>query len=57
MKTKMAKKKPGRPPKGGQQYNVKLTDEVADRARIIGEGQLTRGIERAVIACKCRKSE
>jgi hypothetical protein len=44
---KPAKKKPGRKPKGGRVYTVKLADEVADHYRKIGDGNLTRGIETA----------
>lgn len=44
---KQQKKKPGRKPKGGRSYTVRLSDETAERLRKIGEGQLTRGIERA----------
>lgn len=42
-----AKKKPGRKPKGGRSYTVKLTDEVAAKLRKLGEDNLTLGIERA----------
>lgn len=45
MKKKPAKKKPGRKPKGGRAYTVKLTDEVADGLRKLGNDNLTRGIE------------
>lgn len=41
------KKRPGRKPKGGGKYTVKLTDAVADRLRELGGGNLTLGIERA----------
>lgn len=47
MTKKPAKKKPGRKSKGGRAYSVKLTDAVADYYRKLGEGNLTRGIERA----------
>lgn len=47
MTKKAAKKKPGRKPKGGRSYTVRLTDEVAEQLRRLGEGNLTRGIERA----------
>lgn len=43
------KKKPGRKPKGGRVYSVKLTDAVADYYRRIGGGNLTLGIERAAV--------
>jgi hypothetical protein len=46
-KGKAIKPKLGRPSKGGRQYNIKLTDEVAEFYRRIGEGNLTLGIERA----------
>lgn len=39
------KKRPGRKPKGGGKYTVKLTDDVAERLRKLGDGNLTRGIE------------
>lgn len=41
------KKKPGRKPKGGRSYTVRLTDEVAEQLRQLGGGNLTRGIETA----------
>lgn len=44
---KKAAKKPGRKPKGGRAYSVKLTDAVADQLRKLGNGNLTRGIETA----------
>jgi hypothetical protein len=44
---KVAEKKPGRKPKGGRTYSVKLTDEVAEQLRKLGDGNLTRGIETA----------
>jgi hypothetical protein len=47
VKRKTPKKKPGRKPKGGRAYTVKLTDAVAEQLRRMGEGNLTRGIERA----------
>lgn len=52
MKKKTAKKKPGRKPKGGRAYSVKLTDEVADDLRKFGGDNLTRGIERAAATLK-----
>lgn len=51
---RLAKKKPGRKPKGGRSYTVKLTDEVADQLRRLGDGNLTRGIEIAAHAEKVR---
>jgi hypothetical protein len=44
---KPTKKKPGRKPKGGRSYTVRLTDEVAEQLRKLGDGNLTRGIETA----------
>jgi hypothetical protein len=44
---KPPKQKPGRKPKGGRAYSVKLTDEVAAQLRKLGDGSLTRGIETA----------
>jgi len=46
-KKKPAKKKAGRKPKGGRAYSIKLTDEVADYYRRLGDNNLTLGIERA----------
>lgn len=54
MRGKTAKKKPGRKPKGGRVYTVKLTDEVADSLRKLGDGNLTRGIETAAYVEKTR---
>jgi hypothetical protein len=48
VKKKVAKKKPGRPSKGGRAYSVKLTDAVVEHYRRLGDGNLTLGIERAV---------
>lgn len=47
MANKQIKKKPGRKPKGGRTYSVKLTDDVANQLRKLGDGNLTRGIETA----------
>jgi hypothetical protein len=53
IRKKPPKKKPGRKPKGGRVYTVKLTDDVADQLRKLGSDEngkpnLTLGIERAV---------
>lgn len=49
MKKKKAAKKPGRKPKGGSKFTVKLTDAVADYYRKLGDGNLTLGIERGAV--------
>jgi hypothetical protein len=51
MKAK-ARLKPGRKPKGGRVYSVRLTDDIANRLRVVGQGSLTLGIERAAMAPK-----
>lgn len=54
MNRKVPKKKPGRKPKGGRVYTVKLTDDVAAQLRKLGDGNLTRGIETAAHVEKTR---
>jgi hypothetical protein len=51
-KKKAAKKAPGRKPKGGDKYTIKLTDAVANYYRKLGDGNLTLGIERAAVQSK-----
>lgn len=52
---KKTAKRMGRPPKAGaKRYSIRITDEVANHYRDLGDGNLTLGIERGAARPKRR---